>query len=335
MIIAGDIGATKTLLQLVECGSGRALVAFERRYADAAYPDFPSLMSAFLGAARASGVDVLSLEIAVLGIAAPVSGERVRLTNRDWVIDAKALSSAFGIKEVRLVNDFAAAASGIELLEPSDFVTLQEGEPEDKAPRVVLGAGSGLGVAYLVWSGERYQVIAGEGGNAGFAPATTPQARLWLALHERTGHVSVEQVVSGTGLVAIYDFLREQRAAPESPQLSRTMGTEEPAAAITAFALEKNDPLAGLALDCFIDAYGAVAGDHALSLLARGGVFVAGGIAPRIIARIREGRFIASFRAKGRFAGLMASIPVRVVTNTSLGVLGATAIAMETRRRGV
>ncbi len=331
MIIAGDIGATKTLLQLVECGSGRALVAFERRYADAAYPDFASLMTAFLAEARASGVDAASLEIAVLGIAAPVRGETVRLTNRAWVIDAKALSSAFGIKEVRLVNDFAAAARGIELLEPSDFVTLQEGEPEDKAPRVVLGAGSGLGVAYLVWIGDRYQVIDGEGGNAGFAPATPLQAQLWFALHERSGHVSVEQVVSGAGLVAIYDFLREQRAAPESPQLSRAFGTEDRAAAITEFALQKNDPLASLALDLFIDAYGATAGDHALTLLARGGVFVAGGIAPRIIARIQAGRFIASFRDKGRFAGVMAGIPVRVVTNAGLGVLGATAIAMEMR----
>jgi len=329
MIIAGDIGATKSLLQLIDSSSGRAHVVFERRYADAKYPDFASLMSVFLDEARANSVDTLSIDIAVLGIAAPVHGARVRLTNRAWVIDAQALSSAFGIKAVRLVNDFAAAARGIELLAPSDLVVLQEGEPEDKAPRVVLGAGSGLGVAYLVWIGDRYQVIAGEGGNAGFAPATPLQAQLWFALQERTGHVSVEQVVSGTGLVAIYDFLREQRAAPESPQLARTAGTEDRAAAITAFALEKNDPLAILALDFFIEAYGAVAGDHALSLLARGGVFIAGGIAPRIIARLRGGRFIASFRAKGRFAELMASIPVRVVMNASLGVLGATVIAME------
>ncbi|MBI4290267.1 MAG: glucokinase [Betaproteobacteria bacterium] len=331
MIIAGDIGATKTLLQLVEFGGGRRRLAFERRYADAEYSDFHSLMSAFLDQARASGVDASPLEIAVLGIAAPVGGERVRLTNRDWVIDAEALSHAFGIKQVRLVNDFVAAARGIELLEPRDFVTLQEGEPDEKAPRVVLGAGSGLGVAYLIRSGERYQVVAGEGGNAGFAPATPLQAQLWLALHERTGHVCIEQVVSGAGLVAIYDFLREQGAAPESPQLSRAFATEDRAAAITAFAMDKGDPLANAALDFFIDAYGATAGDHALALLARGGVFVAGGIAPRIIARIQDGRFIASFRAKGRFAGLMAGIPVRVVMNAGLGVLGATAIAMEMR----
>ena len=329
MIIAGDIGATKTLLQFVECGSGRSRVAFEKRYPDAEYPDFASLVSAFFGDARASGLDTSSLEVAVLGIAAPVSGERVRLTNRDWVIDAQSLSSAFGVKSVRLVNDFAAAARGIEMLAPSDLVTLQAGELEDKAPRVVLGAGSGLGIAYQVWTGERYRVIAGEGGNAGFAPASPLQAQLWLALHERTGHVSVEQVVSGKGLVAIYNFLREQRAAPESPQLVQAMRTEDPAAAITAFALENNDPLASLALDLFVDAYGAVAGDHALSLLARGGVFVAGGIAPRIISRLQAGRFIASFRAKGRFAELMTGIPVRVVTNAGLGVLGATAIAME------
>jgi len=331
MIIAGDIGATKTLLQLVELGGGQPRAVFEGRYADAAYPDFAGLLSAFLDEARASGVQASSLDVAVLGVAAPVSGDRVRLTNRDWVMDARAIASAFGIAKVRLVNDFAAAASGIALLEQSDLATLQEGVPDERAPCVVLGAGTGLGIAYLVWNAGRHEVIAGEGGNAGFAPPTPLHAQLWQALHARTGHVSVEQVVSGAGLVAIYEFLREQRAARESSQLAPPGAGEDRAAAITALALEKNDPLARLALDVFIDAYGAAAGDHALALLARGGVFVAGGIAPRIIAYLQRGRFMESFRAKGRFAALMADIPVRVVMNANLGILGAIAIAIETR----
>ena len=329
MIIAGDVGGTKTLLQLLEREGGAAGVVFEARYEDAAHADFAALLGAFLGEARAKGVHAASLDGAVFGVAAPVSGDRVRLTNRDWVIDAAAIASGFGIARVRLVNDFVAAASGIARLGHADLVTLQEGEPDERAPRIVLGSGTGLGIAYLVRNGGSYQVVAGEGGNAGFAPPTPLHAELWQALHARSGHVSVEQVVSGAGLVAIYEFLREQRAEPESAQPDRPGGDDDAAAAISALALEKCDPLASLALDVFIEAYGAAAGDHALALLARGGVFIAGGIAPRIIARLQSGRFMDFFRAKGRFAALMEGIPVHVVMNPKLGLLGAAAIALD------
>ncbi|MBI2318057.1 MAG: glucokinase [Betaproteobacteria bacterium] len=222
MIIAGDIGATKTLLQLVERGGGVARTVFQRRYADDAYAEFAGLLAAFLADARAGGAQAAPLEIAVLGIAAPVRGERVRLTNRAWVIDAQALSVAFGIERVVLVNDFAAAASGIALLAPSELLTLQEGDPEDQAPRVVLGAGSGLGVAYLVWASGGYQVLAGEGGHMAFAPATELQAELWSALHARDGFVCVERVVSGSGLVEIYDDLRSPAGAPRRAGIAAT-----------------------------------------------------------------------------------------------------------------
>lgn len=329
MILAGDVGATKTVLQLVERREGDPRVAFERRYADMEFADFDGLLSDFLREAQAQGHGTPQVDIVVLGVAGPVSGGRVRLTNRGWQIDAQALAAKFGAGEVRLVNDFGAAASGLALLPETDLVTLQQGRPAARAPQVVLGAGTGLGVAYRVWQGERYQVIAGEGGNAGFAPADAEQLELWRSIHARAGRVCVEQVVSGPGLATIYEFLREQAAEPESPELARTLERDDRAAAIAAFALERGDPLARRALDLFIDAYGAAAGDHALAVLARGGVFVTGGIAPRIASRLQRGGFVAAFNAKGRYADLMADIPLYLVMNEKLALLGAIVIAMQ------
>ncbi len=329
MIIVGDIGATKTLLQLIEVEGSSPRVVAERRYLDSAYGDFASLLSAFLAEAGVGAPGKLELDVGVFGIAAPITSDRVRLTNRNWEIDAKEISSAFDIRSVRLVNDFAAAARGIDMLAPGDLAVLQAGKRRDGAPRVVLGAGSGLGVAYLVSCDGRCQVIAGERGNAGLAPATPLQAQLWLFLHERLPHVCVEEALSGRGLVAIYEFLREQGAAGESPELGRLAASEEGAESITRFALEKGDRLASLALDLFVEVYGTVAGDEALGMLAHGGVFLAGGIAPRIVSRLRDGRFISAFRAKGRYSSLMADFPVRVVVNPRLGLLGAAAVAME------
>jgi glucokinase len=188
---------------------------------------------------------------------------------------------------------------------------LQAGEPEARAPQVVIGAGTGLGVAYRVWQGDRYTVIGGESGHAGFAPADERQAALWRALHAALGRVRVEHVVSGPGLARIHDFLREGRGEARTP--------EEVAAAA--------DPVARAAVDLFLECFGAAAGDHALAILARGGVFLAGGIAPRILPRLRSGPFLAAFNAKGVHARLMARFPVNAVVNERLGLLGAGRLA--------
>lgn len=331
MILAADVGGTKTLLRLVE-RSGEGLHAlFERRYPDEPFQGFAELLSAFLEEAKAQGIGPLRIEVAVLGVAGPVQGNRVRLTNRAWEIDGTALSAKFGMQEVLLVNDFVAAANGIGTLAEADLIVLQLGKPADRATQVVLGAGTGLGVAFRVWQGDRYEVIAGEGGNAGFAPATAEQADLWRHIHSRTGRVRLEQVVSGQGLATIYEFLRERRVEPESPELARRLETEDRAAAIISFAMDINDPLACRALDMFMEVFGAAAGDQVLAVVARGGVYIAGGIAPRIAARLQQGRFLEAFKAKGRFADLMADIPVRIVMNDRLGLLGATALALQPR----
>ncbi len=328
MIIAGDVGGTKTILQLAERRDSGSRVLFEMRYVDAEFGGFDALFARFMGDARAQGLAQRQIDVAVLGVAGPIDGDRVRMTNRPWEIDGTALAAQFGIGQVRLVNDFVAAANGIALLEPADLVALQPGDPVAHAPQVVLGAGTGLGVAFRVWQAGRFVVLAGEGGNSGFAPATPEQCELWRHVHARTGWVGVEQVVSGPGLFNVYEFLRARDAGSGPLPATGLKDGEDKAAAIVELALNGNDPLAGRSLDLFIEAYGAAAGDFALDVLARGGVFVAGGIAPRILPRLQRGGFMRAFRSKGRFGEHLARIPVHVVTHAALGVLGAREIAL-------
>jgi glucokinase len=325
MILAGDIGGTKALLLLAQARLGRMEPVFERRYAVASFSDFSAMLVRFFGEYRQQRGRKARLASACFGAAGPVSGTRIQMTNLPWCLDAGAVAAEFGIGRVRLVNDFEAAANGIEALAPGDSQMLQQGEPLPQAARVVIGAGSGLGVAYALPRGKRYQVIAGEGGHAGFAPADDEQMRLWQSLHAQLGRVSVEHVVSGPGLVRIYEFLRA--ALPEPPALKPGVRAEG-AAAISRQALERGDPLACRALDLFIACYGAVAGDHALAVAARGGVYVAGGIAPKIFDRLAAGGFMTAFNAKGAHAQLTRRMPVRVVTTERLGLLGAALIAV-------
>lgn len=324
MILAGDIGATKALLLLAALRQGRLTPVLERRYPVASFADFSAMLSRFVDECRQHRGRGLRLERACFGAAGPAAGNRIQMTNLPWCLDAEAIAAQFGIGRVRLVNDFEAAARGVEALGPGDSAILQRGEPLPHAARVVIGAGSGLGVAYVLPQGKRYQVIAGEGGHTGFAPADDEQMRLWQALHAELGRVSVEHVVSGPGLVRIYEFLRA--TLPPAPALQEGVRTEG-AAAISRFALEHGDPLACRALDLFISCYGAAAGDHALNVTARGGVFVAGGIAPKILRRIAAGGFIKAFNAKGAHAQLTGRMPVQVVTTERLGLLGAALIA--------
>lgn len=303
-VLCGDIGGTKTLLAIAAIEGGRLDVVFERRYADRDFAAFADLVRTFHGEAGASVAG------ACLGVAGPIAGRRVAVTNFPWEIDADALEAIVGAP-VTLANDFVAAAHGIDVLRPDELATLQDGEPEPRAPQLVIGAGTGLGVAYRVWQGDRYAVIGGEGGHGGFAPADERQADLWRALHASLGRVSVEHVVSGPGLVRIHDFLRGGRGDPRPP--------EEIASGA--------DPVARAAVDLFLECYGAAAGDHALAILARGGVFLAGGIAPRILPQLRNGPFLAAFNAKGVHAGLAARFPVNVVVNERLGLLGAAKLA--------
>jgi glucokinase len=260
---------------------------------------------------------------ACFGVAGPIAGDRVDVTNLPWTIDATQLEQRFAIASVRLINDFAANAHGLDALRADDIATLQTGSPIADAPRALIGAGTGLGVAYLIPDGTGHRVVSSEGGHAGFAPADPVQAALWSFLHERIGHVEAEYVVSGPGLQRIYEYLRSTGRYAPSAELEREIAHGDHAAAIDRFALERQEPLASAALDLFVACYGAFAGDHALNVVARGGVYVAGGIAPKILGRLAAGLFVAAFNNKGSFSELARAMPVHVVLNERLGLLGA------------
>ncbi len=304
LVLCGDIGGTKTLLAVAALDGDRVDLVLERRYADRDFAAFADLARAFVDEARTP------VERACFGVAGPVDGRRAAVTNFPWGIDADALETIVGAP-VALANDFVAAAHGIDLLQPERVVTLQAGEPVPRAPQLVIGAGTGLGVAFRIWQGGRYGVIGGEGGHAGFSPADERQADLWRFLRGELGRVRVEHVVSGPGLARIHDFLRGDRGAARAP--------EEIAAGA--------DPDACAALELFLGCYGAAAGDYALAVLARGGVWLAGGIAPRVLPQLRSGSFLAAFNAKGVHSPLAARFPVQVVLDERLGLLGAAKLA--------
>ena len=325
MILVGDIGATKTLLEVGALRQGRWHPAFGQRYVGADHLDFDRVLTAFLLGWEAHHGSPVTIARACFGVAGPVFDNRVQMTNLPWLVDGDAISAAYGIPHVRISNDFAAAASGIEMLQAADLVTLQRGEPVAAAPRVVIGAGTGLGVAYMIWAEAGYQAIAGEGGHTGFAPSTPEQLELWRDLYARQGRVVAEDVVSGPGLARIYEILGRREGKSAAPAAVLPAG--DAAAGIAHAALESGDPLCSRALDLFLSCYGAIAGDHALAVMARGGVYVAGGIAPKVLPRLVGGGFLAAFNAKGGYSGAARQIPVLVVTNERLGLLGAALLA--------
>ncbi|MBI2310993.1 MAG: glucokinase [Betaproteobacteria bacterium] len=317
IILAGDLGGTKTLLQATQQTDGGSRVLFDRELDSRAFPDFASALSDFLQQAGLATVDR-----ACFAVAGPIQGDRVSMTNLAWEIDARALESQLGIGSVRLINDFEGIALGIDALGSKDLVTLQAGTPIAGAPRVVLGAGTGMGVAWLVWQGEHYVPLATEAGHLDFGPANDLQAGLLNHLQHKHGHVSWERVVSGPGLVEIFRFLQTGVGDGSGLELV-DVDQESGARRITELALQHKHPIAIKALQLFVECYGAFAGNLALAGLTRGGVYVAGGIAPKIIEKLKSGAFISAFCDKGRYAALLRQIPVRVVMNPKVGLLGA------------
>jgi glucokinase len=321
-VLAGDIGGTNTRLRIAECAGHACRVVREQRFDSRRYTGLAPILREFL-------VDELGAlpEAACLGIAGPVrrqdGSEHVKVTNLPWEVDSAELACAVGLPRIRLINDFQAIGYGIEALSDDDLAVLQPGKPVSTGPRAVLGAGTGLGQGILVWAGDHYEAIATEGGHAEFGPTDDLQLELARYLLTTEGHASYELVLSGHGLVRLYGFLRSQHVATESRAVARAMSEGDAAAAITQAALEANDALANKTLDLFVRIYGAQAGNLALTAGATGGVYVAGGIAPKILSRLREGAFIKAFRNKANMSQYVAAIPVRVVLNDAVGLLGA------------
>lgn len=325
-ILAGDVGGTKTLLCIAECDADAARVIRQQRFENATYESFNEVLRTFLQPELSA--DFARVCVAVAGpVRDTPTGQQVKVTNLPWELDASALAREFSFRRLRLINDFAAIGYGIEGLRDEDFVVLQSGEPVAHGPRAVIGAGTGLGQAILVWQRDHYEVIATEGSKADFGPTDELQLELARYLMQRHKRASYELILSGSGLVRLYQFLRERDAVLESPVVAEAILQGDPAAAITRAALSENDPLSNAALDLFVAIYGAQAGNLALTAGAIGGVYIAGGIAPKIVSRLANGIFIRAFTNKGKMSSYASAIPLRVVTNAIVGLLGAVSVA--------
>lgn len=317
LVLAGDIGGTSTRLAYFDMANGKLKLLAEGR--------FPSREAASLEeiAVNFAGEHGLKAERACFGIAGPVRQGRVVTPNLPWSADAAELARTLGIPEVRLVNDLEANAYGIDLLSPEDFAVLNPGVPDPTGTIAVVSAGTGLGEAVAYWDGAAHRPLPGEGGHADFAPRNELETQLLLYLRSKHGRVSTERVVSGPGLCNIYRFLLDFRHLPETPAIAEEMRKGDPAAVITRAALAGECHICMEVLDLFISLYGAEAGNVALRSLATGGVYLGGGIAPKIIERLKGPGFMLAFTTKGRLSPLLETIPVRVILNDRTALLGA------------
>lgn len=317
LVLAGDIGGTFTRLAYFDTAPGALTLLAEER--------FPSRESGRLEeiVARFAAERGLAAERACFAIAGPIREGRVRTPNLPWSVVGDDLARTLGIDRVTLINDLTANTHGIALLGPDDFVLLNRGVDDPCGTIAVISAGTGLGEAFACWDGSSHTPMPNEGGHADFAPRTEVEAELLLFLRAEHGRVSTERVVSGPGLCNIYRFLRDARHQPESPAVAEEMRRSDPAAVITRAALAGSCPLCGEVLDLFVSLYGAEAGNVALRVLATGGVYLGGGIAPKIVERLKGPGFMQAFSAKGRLSPLLETIPVRVILNEKTALLGA------------
>jgi glucokinase len=321
-LLAADVGGTKTAIALAAGGSPSTILA-QRVFASQDYRSLQSIVMEFLDGARTAATEA-SIAAACFALAGPVGDNSGTLTNLGWKVETDALKRAFRIPKVALINDFAAAGRGIEYLGAQDIETLQAGQPVERGLRLIVGAGTGLGMSLITWRESGYVVHPSEAGHADFAPVDPVQDQLLLHLRREFGRVSYERVVSGPGLARIFTFLQASGAGAASKELREAFDQSGGAAEVIAeFAAAGLDPVATRALDIFVTAYGAFTGNMALAVLARGGVFLAGGIAPKIAARLKDGIFIGAFTNKGRFRDLLSTIPVHVVMNPQVGLYGA------------
>lgn len=312
MILVGDIGGSHTRLALAEVGAGTVTLSQRGRYDNAAAVSLAALIERHLAGAATPTT-------ACLAVAGPTDGRTVTLTNLDWHIDAETLTTHFACP-FRLVNDFAAAARGLEAVAPADLVALQAGTPVVNAPRLTLGPGTGLGVAIAVTDTAGHRPLPGEGGHIGFAPVDAEQVALLHFLQAAYGRVSVERILSGPGIADLFAYCRAASGRPV--KRARTP------AEVTEAALAGSDPIAAWAMRLFCRILGQTAGDLALVAGARAGVYLAGGIPPRILPLLADGEFLQGFAAKGRFTDWMASLPVHVVADPDVGLKGAALLAV-------
>lgn len=313
-VLAGDIGGTNTRLALVENGT----ILVGKRYPSAEYAGLEAIIDLFVASVGEKP------SRACLGVAGPVDKDVCRVTNLPWVVDARVVERQCGIARCRVVNDFYAAALGITVLQPRQVVQLGGTSIREGAPKAVLGAGTGLGVAFLVHNGRVYEPVPSEGGHREFAPRNDQEIQLLQFLGKRFGRVSYERICSGSGLKCLYDFQASLHPELVQPSTAAAMDAEaDPAPVISRLALGNGDVLCTRALEMFISILGAEAGNLALQVVADGGVYVAGGIPPRLVSKLTDGTFRAAFDAKGRLSARIRDIPAFLVLEENLGLLGA------------
>lgn len=325
MLLAGDIGGTKTHLVLFKPGKERE-IGIQEYYPSKIYPTLQALIASFLSKHR------VSVDCAVLGIAGPVENNRCKATNLPWEIDGKDLEMTLKIPRVALINDLEANAYGLEILRPDELETLYEGEKNARGNRALISAGTGLGEGGLYWDGKKHHPFACEGSHVDFGPRDEREVQLLLFLKQRYSHVSYERVVSGMGLVTLYKFLSDQNPAKISREVEEQMLQEDPGMVVTRHAMAGTCFLCEETLNWFVSLYGSEAGNLALKIFALGGVYIGGGIAPKILPFMRKPIFLESFLDKGRMKAILEKMPIRIVLNENTALYGAMHYALKLYR---
>ena len=325
MILAGDIGGTKTILALYEQQSSEWTCYKKKIFSSAEFSRFSNLLEAFLDAETG-----LVLQSVCIGVAGPVVDGDCVTTNLPWVLKRKEIAGQTGAKHVCLLNDLEATAWGVLNLSADNFIELNPDAKENPGNKAVLAAGTGLGEAIIIWNDEKHHVIATEGGHTDFAPRNELEIgllRYLMGLY--TQHVSYERVVCGQGLVNIYQYLKSQQYAPVDSDIDLRINETDPAASISEKAVAGGDPLCIKALEVFCEIYGAEAGNLALKCLPKAGVILAGGIAAKILPAMQNGDFMRGFLAKGRYKSVLQEISVKVCLNSDAALLGAATVAKQ------
>lgn len=326
LVLAGDIGGTKTNLGLFRMGKKRPVPKVIETYPSRESPNLALIVEKFLG------MHQVSIASACFGVAGPVKNGRCKTTNLPWDVSERKLKNRFGWDKVCLINDLTATSYAVPLLTGRELFSLNRGKKTKGGSIGLIAPGTGLGMALMVWRDGNYIPMPSEGGHSDFAAQNETEVALWHYLHVRLGHVSVERVLSGPGLFIIYCWLKFTDQGSEPTWLAEKMNEDDPSKVITKAALMEQEPLCVKALDLFVSILGATAGNLALTGLTRGGIYIGGGIAPKILPKLGEDLFMKAFVDKGRFTGLLQSIPVRVILNDKAALLGAAYRALEVER---
>ena len=317
MILAGDIGGTNTRLALFEMAGERLEIVEQQSFPSRDHESLDEIVSTYISTGKRS------IKQACLGVAGPVKDGRCVATNLPWIVDARDLAKDLRLETVHLINDLEANAYGVGVLESNDFVILNEGETHIQGNAAIIAAGTGLGEAGYYWDGTQHHPFACEGGHGDFGPRDELEMNLLRFLMARFGHVSYERVLSGPGLLNIYEFLRDSGQGDEADWIVEEMRQQDPSAVISKAALEERSELCSRALHLFVSLYGAEAGNLALKIMTTGGLFIGGGIAPKILPKLKDGTFMQAFTDKGRMKSYMEAIPVTVILNDQTALLGA------------